>query len=59
MILTIILVLISLVALNFVLLIFSCNKISKPTLSEKKKPTIIESRITKPQHSSHLAPTGS
>jgi len=59
MLLTIILVLIFLVAINFLLLIFSCNKIIKPNVNDVRKPTLVESRLTNPQHNSHLAPTGS
>lgn len=59
MLLTIISIFVFLVAINFLLLIFSCNKITKPKLGDINKPTLVESRLTNPQHSSHLAPTGS
>jgi hypothetical protein len=45
MIVTVILILTALVALNFVLLIFSCNKTSK--VVEDKKPQVITSQKIK------------
>jgi len=62
MIINIVLILSFLVALNFVLLIFSCNKTSKkldnrtpPFAKVKKKPTIVSNQLPTTQ----LAPTGS
>lgn len=62
MILTIAIVLASLVALNFLLLIFSCNKIPKkadkrvpPYLKVKKTATLKTNQLD----SGQLAPTGS
>ncbi len=62
MIITITLIISALVALNFLLLIFSCNKntksktvLSKPTLSKVEKPKV----TTKQLASSQLAATGS
>ncbi len=62
MILTITLILSSLVVLNFLLLIFSCNKTTK-TVAEKHKtlkkveqePTLVSNQLKRPQ----LAATGS
>ncbi len=61
MIITITLILSSLVALNFLLLIFSCNKTTKKVTAENKvifKPTKLQ-KPTKQLTSSQLAPTGS
>ncbi len=61
MIITITLILSSLVALNFLLLIFSCNKTTKKVTTENKvifKPTKLQ-KPTKQLTSSQLAPTGS
>jgi hypothetical protein len=58
MILTITLILTALVVLNFLLLIFSCNKTSK-RIPEVKKTTIISKQLTKQSASVQLAPTGS
>ena len=62
MIITIILILSFLVALNFLLLVFSCNKTPKklynrkpPILNQTKAPTLISSQLKTNQ----LAPTGS
>lgn len=62
MILTIILILSSLVALNFLLLIFSCNKTTKKTDSRspdivktEEPPTLVSNQLQTRQ----LAPTGS
>ncbi len=62
MIITIILILSFLVALNFLLLIFSCNKTSKkldnrqpPFLKTKKAPTLVTTQLQTGQ----LAATGS
>lgn len=61
MIMIITLTLCSLVAINFLLLIFSCNKITKKNVIEK--PTVIKSSKpsvpTKQIARTHLAPTGS
>jgi len=60
MLLTIILTLSFLVAINFLLLFFSCNKISKRKASIERKPTfIVTKNPTKITASSQLAPTGS
>lgn len=62
MILTIILILSFLVAINFLLLIFSCNKTSKkadnrlpPEIKIEEKPTLVSNQLKSRQ----LAPTGS
>ena len=63
MIMTITVILLSLVAFNFLLLFFSCNKITKKEVSKKPqvsknkqpKPTLVSSQLP----SSQLAPTGS
>ncbi|MFT5847539.1 hypothetical protein [Psychroserpens sp.] len=61
MMITITLILSSLVALNFVLLIVSCNKTTKKTT--QKQPTLIKTTTKKvrPERlaTNHLAPTGS
>ena len=58
MILTITLVLSFLVAVNFLLLVFSCNKTTKRAASEEN--TVIEPiKPTKQLTTSQLAPTGS
>jgi hypothetical protein len=61
MLLTITLVLSVLIAINFLLLIFSCNKTTKRVKTEEKKqPTfIVTKNTTKQQTSTQLAPTGS
>ena len=61
MIITITLVLSFLVALNFLLLIFSCNKTTKKLSTEKSTKTkAVRTQIpTKQLTTSHLAPTGS
>ena len=62
MVITIILVLSSLVALNFLLLIFSCNKTSKvvknkkPRVIKQNKPTTV---VSTQLQTGQLAPTGS
>jgi len=48
-----------LVAINFFLLAFSCNKTSKRDRSIDKSKIIINTRSSKKPASSHLAPTGS
>lgn len=61
MILTITLILTFLVALNFLLLIFSCNKTTKkeasiqPYIAKETKPTVATTQLVTRQ----LAPTGS
>lgn len=61
MIITITLILTSLVALNFLLLIFSCNKTTKrekyeqPYIVRESKPTVSTTKLVSRQ----LAPTGS
>lgn len=60
MLLTITLILSFLVAVNFLLLIFSCNKTTKRVEVKETKPTlIIKTTTTSQQASSQLAPTGS
>lgn len=60
MLLTITLVISVLVAINFLLLIFSCNKTTKRKVTTERRPTfIVTKNTTKPQHSTQLAPTGS
>ena len=61
MLLTITLTLSFLVALNFLLLIFSCNKTTKrkPAAIESKPTFIVKKNTTKPQPVVQLAPTGS
>ncbi|GAA4281842.1 hypothetical protein GCM10022260_22630 [Gaetbulibacter aestuarii] len=46
-----------LLSLNFILLKFSCNRISRKS-RESKKPVILNARITS-EESEELAPTGS
>jgi len=58
MMLTITIVLTVLVAINFLLLMFSCNKTTK-RVSEVKTTTLVTPRITKESASTQLAPTGS
>ena len=61
MVLTITLILSFLVAVNFLLLIFSCNKTTKravntkPHVVKEKTPTLISNQLA----SAQLAPTGS
>ena len=64
MIITITLILAALVALNFLLLIFSCNKTDKQVIDNRmpraihkinKSPKVISSQLKSPE----LAPTGS
>ncbi len=61
MILTIILILSVLVAINFLLLFFSCNKttkkeaIRKPQVIKTERPTLMSNQLP----NSQLAPTGS
>ncbi len=62
MIINIVLILCSLVVLNFLLLLFSCNKTSKKTVQKHANLTKVanEPKITSNQLSTrHLAPTGS
>ena len=60
MLLTIILTLSVLVVANFLMLIFSCNKITKRHNVVEIKPTfVVKKNTTKPRHSAQLAPTGS
>lgn len=60
MLLTITLVISVLIAINFLLLIFSCNKTTKRAKSVEKRPTfIVTKNTTSPQPSAQLAPTGS
>lgn len=58
---TIILVLSALVALNFLLLIFSCNKTPRKLVSNTPKVLLTEKKITISSESfeDQLAPTGS
>lgn len=57
---TITIVLSSLVAINFLLLIFSCNKSSKRIVKTEEKPAIaIHTETTTQSVSAQLAPTGS
>ena len=58
MILTITLILFSLVAINFALLYFSCNKIKK-VKKEINEPRVINKPLTTEEAPSQLAPTGS
>jgi hypothetical protein len=58
MLMTITFTLVFLVAINFLLLIFSCNKTTK-RVNEERKPTLVKTAITNEQHTAHLAPTGS
>lgn len=59
MIISITLIIASLVAVNFLLLVFSCNKTSKKEVTEiisyKKQPTLVANQLETRQ----LAPTGS
>ncbi len=60
MLLTITLILSILVAINFLLLFFSCNKTTKRKAIVEKNPTFtVTKNTTKPQTSTQLAPTGS
>ena len=59
MFLTITLCLLGLVALNFLLLFFSCSKTTKVTTSESKKHVVIRPTLTKVLSEETLAPTGS
>jgi hypothetical protein len=60
MLLTIILTLSVLVGINFLLLIFSCNKTTKREVSIERKPTfVVTKHPTTTQASTQLAPTGS
>lgn len=60
MLLTVILVLSVLIAINFLLLIFSCNKTTKRVKSIDQKPTfVVTKNTTKQQTSTQLAPAGS
>ncbi len=58
MILTITFSILILVAINFLLLAFSCNK-TKASKNIKKEPIIISKQITILQETEELAPTGS
>lgn len=58
MLLTITLIITALVAVNFLLLIFSSNKINKPKIISKK-PVILKPIIPLKQERKSLAPTGS
>ena len=58
MILTITIVLTVLIAINFLLLMFSCNKTTK-RVKEVNKPTLVPQQLTKQPASRQLAPTGS
>jgi len=49
----------SLVAINFILLAFSCNKTSKSSKKPNQTKRVINVRSTKPETENHLAPTGS
>lgn len=59
MISTITLVLIFLVAINFILLVFSCNKTAKQLKSLDKNKGVISVMSSKSETASQLAPTGS
>ena len=59
MLLTITLILSFLVCVNFVLLIFSCNKTTKRAEVKEIKPTRVINTTTTQQPSTQLAPTGS
>ena len=48
-----------LIAINFLLLVFSCNKINKNKSKKIKKPFVKPFRTTIPQVQNHLSPTGS
>lgn len=58
MLLTITLILSGLVTINLLLLKFSCNKTVKSSKIDKK-PVVLRTRITIPNTSQTLAPTGS
>ncbi len=60
MIITVILIVASLVALNFFLLIFSCNKTTKKEVITNVKPIQQRPALVTNQYDAHqLAPTGS
>jgi len=57
---TIIIILLSLVAINFLLLFFSCNKKTKRIdKMEEKSARVIQAQTTKQSAPTQLAPTGS
>jgi len=58
MLLTITISVFTLVAINFLLLLFSVNKTTKQVKIDKK-PVVLNPQITKEQASESLAPTGS
>ncbi len=58
MILTTTIVLLCLVAINFLLLIFSCNKTNKVNKSDSK-PIVLKSQKISLDYDEELAPTGS
>lgn len=48
-----------LIAINFILLLFSCNKTTKNKKSLDKNKGVVSVRHTKPEVANQLAPTGS
>lgn len=59
MILTITIVLTVLIAINFLLLMFSCNKTTKRVKEVNEATTLVTPQLTKQSASAQLAPTGS
>lgn len=59
MILTITIILSALVAINFLLLMFSCNKTTKREAEVKKATLVTTPKLTKQSDSRQLSPTGS
>ena len=56
---TIIITLIILVAINFLLLTFSCNKIVNRKKAENRPSILRQAKLTNEQAATQLAPTGS
>ncbi len=59
MLLTITLCILCLVAINFLLLIFSCSKTTRVKKPSSKQPVVIKPNLTKVLSEEPLAPTGS
>ena len=59
MLLTITLSILTLVAINFLLLFFSCSKTNKKQKVQTKRPVVIRPTLTKVLQEETLAPTGS
>lgn len=59
MFITITLIISGLIAINFLLLIFSCNKTKKPVVQKSEDIRVISARSLVESGSHELAPTGS